>query len=108
MAALASLGFSQIKVQYQPRIAVMSTGKELDSLECQQDGVSNGHICDSNSYYIKAAVKRWGYRDIERCTSVGDGPSDYDRRIVGRSTRTLRCVDLYWGSFERSTRLRSR
>ncbi|MBB5022680.1 gephyrin-like molybdotransferase Glp [Desulfurispira natronophila] len=54
---LASLGFAQVSVSMQPRIAILATGDELVELG-QTPGESQ--IINSNSYALAAAVKEAG------------------------------------------------
>lgn len=94
IAALSSHGFSHLKTIRQPRIAVLSTGKELEQVSSlnERNGESSiktppSHIYDSNSHYILAALKTWGYEDVTRLTSLGDNPEEFEKTIHTASER---------------------
>ena len=54
---LAALGLSQIPVIRQPRVAILATGNEV---QAPGEALHPGHLYDSNTYGIAAAIKRWG------------------------------------------------
>jgi molybdopterin molybdotransferase len=83
IAVLASNGISHVKIVQQPRIAILTTGKELKSLE-DQDGrpeISGGQIFNSNGYYLRAALEQWGYSKVTLLDPVGDDPRIFQDRI---------------------------
>lgn len=103
IAALSCHGIAYVSSVQQPKIAVLSTGKELEQVQqysrsAEGDVDINGtishgkahgepsmppsHIYDSNSHYILAALKEWGYTDITRLENLGDNPEEYRRTVV--------------------------
>lgn len=104
IAALSCHGIAHVSTVQQPKIAVLSTGKELEQVHQYSRSTGGGlninaiishgkargerslppsRIYDSNSHYVLAALKAWGYKDITRLESLGDNPEEY-RRTIGR------------------------
>jgi len=69
---LASLGINRIKVYKRPKVAIISTGKELITPGCNYEEFK---VYDSNSYMIYAFLRELGCSvDL-----LGIIPDDYDR-----------------------------
>lgn len=113
IAALASHGIAKLDIVPLPSIAVLSTGKELEPLaltaharadvdnnseartkvkegkarRLRESLIDEGHIYDSNSYYIASALRQWGYggssgKGIKRLgRSTDDDPEDFRRAV---------------------------
>ncbi|MEX2599591.1 MAG: gephyrin-like molybdotransferase Glp [Dehalococcoidia bacterium] len=58
---LASFGFAAAPVVRRPRIAILSTG---DEVELPGSTLPPGHLYDSNSFGTAAAVRRWGAEPV--------------------------------------------
>lgn len=88
VAALASNGIETLEVLRHPKVAVLSTGKELEPLDAHVKAAA--HIHDSNSHYIVSALRQWGYNkdhNIHRLgKSLGDDPMEFRRAIQ-------KCID---------------
>lgn len=54
---LAALGLSRVSVLKRPTVAILATGNEVQS---PGETLKPGHLYDSNTYGIAAAIKRWG------------------------------------------------
>ena len=59
---LCSMGIIKIKVIYKPVVSVISTGNELQK---PGEKLLPGHIFESNSFMLEAALKQSGYRTVE-------------------------------------------
>ncbi|MFN4815782.1 MAG: gephyrin-like molybdotransferase Glp, partial [Pseudanabaena sp.] len=59
IGALASARCQQVRVYRQPKIAIISTGNELVSLECSQC-LQSGQIIDSNLYALSTLITQSG------------------------------------------------
>lgn len=59
IGALASARCQQLKVYRQPKVAIISTGNELVSLDSSQP-LQNGQIIDSNLYALSALIQQSG------------------------------------------------
>lgn len=85
IAALASNGCRRLKVKKEPRIAILTTGKELANPDEEADendnGLREGQIFNSNGPYIRAALQSCGYGDARFVGSVGDDPQEYIEAI---------------------------
>lgn len=82
IAALSYHGISCIDTIPQPKIAILSTGKELEQLDAfPPNKPPPSHIYDSNSYYLLAALYQWGFTNVERLESLGDDPADFKKTV---------------------------
>lgn len=70
ISAAASVGYSELPVHAQPRVAVVSTGEELVAPGRE---LSGGQIPDSNSLLLAALAQTWGSEVVFRGRS-GDSP----------------------------------
>ncbi len=68
MAVLASSGYAQVRVGWQPRVAVLATGSELVSVDHKP---ARDQIRDSNNYSISAYAELAG-SIVERLPLAGD------------------------------------
>lgn len=89
IAVLAAAGIFSLRVRRHLRIAILSTGKELQSPpkedhhgdEISRRGTCAGQIWNSNGPYLRAALLDAGFRDVALLKNVGDDPKEYIRRI---------------------------
>jgi molybdenum cofactor synthesis domain-containing protein len=87
IATLASFGYDEIAVRKSPRIAVISTGKELVAVN---EAPSDDQIRDSNSPMLLALCKEFGY-DAELLPRLDD---DFDSIRNGLKTALESDFDL--------------
>jgi len=73
---LASMGIIEIEVFRKPRVAIFSTGDELQSLGTP---LENGQIYDSNRYTLSALLKKMGVETIDM------GVLSDDEEIISRA-----------------------
>ena len=59
IGALAGLGYDQVKVFSEPKIAIISSGDELISPGAKREG---GSIYDINSYLLGSLFKEWSFK----------------------------------------------
>lgn len=78
LMALATLGISKIKVAVQPKIALISTGKELVSPSTPQ--LKPGQIRNSTAIYIRKYLEQMKYTVIDGGT-VDDDPKNFRKHI---------------------------
>lgn len=71
--SLASLGITQVPVKRRPRIGLISTGRELVSME---EKISPGKIRNSNAPFIQAALKARGF-EVSILGTVPDDASQF-------------------------------
>lgn len=89
IAALTSNGIKKLRVYSKPKIAVLTTGKEVanpSSDEHSRGDIQDGRIHNSNGPYIEAALKDSGYSDVTWIANVGDDPDDF--KIAVRDVRS--------------------
>ncbi|OIP76230.1 MAG: molybdopterin molybdenumtransferase [Oscillatoriales cyanobacterium CG2_30_44_21] len=79
IGAIASASCQQVKVYRQPKIAIISTGNELVSLESSQP-LQAGQIIDSNLYALSALISQAGAIAIS-LGAVGDDPQKLEMVI---------------------------
>jgi molybdenum cofactor synthesis domain-containing protein len=84
MAALASFGYSEVKVASRPRVAVLATGSELVRVN-ERPGADQ--IRDSNSYSLGAYAQLAGAR-VERLPLANDDLDYLKREIAGAAARS--------------------
>lgn len=84
MAALASFGYSSVKVGKRPRVAVLATGTELVAVN-EKPGVDQ--IRDSNSYSLGAYAQLAG-AIVERLPLADDDPELLKREISEAAARS--------------------
>jgi molybdopterin molybdotransferase len=77
LLALAAVGLVNIPVRRKPRIALLSTGRELVSPEA---ALAPGQIRDASSTYLAAAVPALG-TVFKFDGTVADDPADFKRRL---------------------------
>lgn len=77
LLALAAVGITSIPVRRKPRVALISTGKELVAPECQP---KPGQIRDASSAYLAAALASLG-ADFEFFGVVADDPNAFGARL---------------------------
>lgn len=77
LLALAAVGISKIPVKRKPRVALISTGKELVSPEA---ALKPGQIRDASSAYLAAAVPSLG-ADFRFFGISSDDPAEFRARV---------------------------
>lgn len=77
LLALAAVGVASVPVRRRPRVALIATGKELVAPECE---LKPGHIRDSSSTYLAAAVPALG-AEFDFFGVVGDEPAEFRARL---------------------------
>ena len=78
MAALASFGYSEVKVGRRPRVKVLATGSELVAVD-QKPG--QDQIRDSNGYSLGAYAALCGAQ-VQRLPLAGDDQETLERTII--------------------------
>ena len=68
---LAALGIAEVEVSCRPKVAVLTTGRELVDDPAQP--LASGEIRNSNGPFLAARVEAAGAQVVHRCT-VGDEP----------------------------------
>ena len=58
---LAAFGYSACRVVRRPRVAVLATG---DEVQAPGEPLQPGHLYDSNTYGVAAALKQWGAEPV--------------------------------------------
>lgn len=86
IAFLASLGFTGVKVHQRPRVAVLVTGDELCA---PGEELPWGSIYESNSFGIRAALKREGFELHHSAKVPDDAP-----KTVEAVKKALKVCDL--------------
>ncbi|MDT4953078.1 MAG: molybdopterin molybdotransferase [Acidobacteriota bacterium] len=84
MAALASFGYTEVKVGGRPKVAVLATGTELVAVG---DKPAADQIRDSNSYSLGAYARLAG-AVVERLPLAGDDPELLQREIRNAAARS--------------------
>jgi molybdopterin molybdotransferase len=84
MAALASFGYTEVKVGGRPKVAVLATGTELVAVG---DKPAADQIRDSNSYSLGAYAQLAG-AVVERLPLAGDDPELLQREIRDAAARS--------------------
>lgn len=84
MAVLASFGYAQVNVGKRPRVAVLTTGTELVSVD-QKPG--SDQIRDSNNFSIAAYTLLAG-ATVERLPLAGDDIAQLKQQIAGAAERS--------------------
>ncbi len=77
LLALAAVGVARVPVRRKPRVALIATGKELVSPECE---LKPGQIRDASSTYLAAAVPSLG-ADFDFFGVVADDPDEFRSRL---------------------------
>jgi molybdopterin molybdotransferase len=80
---LAALGINEIPVFARPRVAVISTGKELVS---HHEKPQLGQIRNSTAPYLLAALGAFG-ADVEHIATVSDDPESFKKVLKQNSER---------------------
>jgi len=83
IALLAAVGRSQVAVHRRPRVAIVSTGDEL----CSLDAIAFGRVVDSNGYGLAALVRCAGGEPVQL------GIARDDRADIARALEAARCCD---------------
>ncbi len=76
---LSTLGVSELEVFKKPRVAFLSTGKEL--VDDLSKGLRSGQIYNSNSHYARAFLNEIGADCIESMT-IPDEPKYFEEKLV--------------------------
>jgi molybdopterin molybdotransferase len=76
--ALASLGVDQVRVFKKPRVAVVSTGRELVSHSAGK--LAPGQIRNSTAPFLLSALAGLG-ADVEFCGTIADEPREFIRTM---------------------------
>ncbi|MGI9105612.1 MAG: molybdopterin molybdotransferase MoeA [Pyrinomonadaceae bacterium] len=92
MAALASFGYTQVRVGARPRVAVLATGTELVEVD-KQPGPAQ--IRDSNSYSLLAYAEAAGAL-VEHLPFAGD-EEELLQRVIARSAKRADMLVLSGG-----------
>jgi molybdopterin molybdotransferase len=83
MAALASFGYTEVKVSRRPKVAVLATGSELVAVN---EKPAADQIRDSNSYSLASYAQLAG-AVVERLPLAGDDPELLKREIKDAAAR---------------------
>lgn len=77
IAALASIGKAEVLVECPPKVAVLTTGNEV-----QRPGepLEFGHIFNSNRYAVETLLNLWGM--VAECSHSEDRPGDLNRELA--------------------------
>ncbi|MFI5347876.1 MAG: gephyrin-like molybdotransferase Glp [Elusimicrobiota bacterium] len=77
LLALAAVGLARVPVRRKPRVALISTGKELVACDAE---MKPGQIRDASSAYLAAAIPALG-ADFEFFGVTSDDPNDFKSRL---------------------------
>lgn len=77
LMALAALGAAKVSVRRKPRVAVLSTGKELVSVSAKP---GPGQIRNSSAAYLMAALEKLG-AEPRSLGVVADDPAEFRRKL---------------------------
>lgn len=78
LLALATLGVAEVSVRKKPRVAVISTGKEL--MHFSSDILESGKIRNSTGPFLEAAIPRHG-AELEYFGVIEDNPTAFEQLI---------------------------
>ncbi|MFV0504395.1 MAG: molybdopterin molybdotransferase MoeA [Lachnospirales bacterium] len=82
IGVLATSGVSKVKVYKMPKIAILSTGDELASIN---EELTIGKIYNSNLYMLKSRLLEFGIKDVY-AENIGDDPEEIYELIKDLST----------------------
>ncbi|XP_028176019.1 gephyrin isoform X1 [Ostrinia furnacalis] len=87
IGVLAGAGYQNVTVRGYPKVALMSTGNELQ--EPSETKLRPAHIRDSNRTMLKTLLREHGYESID-CGIVRDSPE----QLAGALAAALRAADV--------------